>query len=350
MAEAMAGSMPAETIKMLPKVELHCHLDGSVPLAALGQMGAKNPGSLPTGETALRDLVQAPEGCRNLAEYLARFGPVLALLQDMDNLALAAKALVAELAAENVVYAELRFSPVLLTEGGASAETVVRTVLEALAVASAEHGVETRALLCMMRHHSEAENLAVLALAETFFGEGVAGVDLAGDEAAFPGQLYTGLFERVKAMGLPFTIHAGETGSTENVRHALKLGAARIGHGIAAAKDPALVRQLAERGTVLEVCPVSNLQTRAVADWADYPYPAFLEAGVNLAVNTDNRTVSNTSLTREFGVLSSHFSALDAARMQKHTLTALDAAFIPDALKTTLREKITQVYAQFVQT
>lgn len=338
----------------LPKVELHCHLDGSVPVAAFLEMAANGAGAaarffprgVDTPEEDVRKLVQAPARCKNLAEYLACFGPVLAMLSDMDNLYLAARALVCELAKEHVVYAELRFAPLSLTGGGAGCAAVTRTVLEALRDAGREFGVRTGAILCMMRHESEADNRALLALAHSLLGQGVAGVDLAGDEAAWPVELYAALFRQAADMGLPFTVHAGETpGSAENVRRALDMGAVRIGHGIAAATDAALVRRLAESGAVLEMCPVSNLQTGAAADMASYPFGAFVEAGVRVSVNTDNRTVSNTALSREWDALAARHGFIDAAFVKACSLDALAAAFLPEGEKKALAVEIEAGYA-----
>ena len=154
-------------------------------------------------------------------------------------------------------------------------------------------------IVCAMRNHSEEQNLAMLKCAREYLGEGVCALDLAGDESAFPTAQYRNIFREAKRLGMPYTIHSGETGSLENVREAWELGASRIGHGIALKKAPELMKAYARAGIGVEMCPTSNFQTKAAQSWQDYPLRQFLEEGIKVSVNTDNRTVSGTTMTRE---------------------------------------------------
>ena len=344
----MDETLTQDQLRALPKAELHCHLDGSVPLAVLEDLARRGVPGVPGDPALLRAQTRAPQPSQDLAEYLGAFGLVLQLLTDMDILWQATHALGAALAQENVVYAELRFAPLPLASAKADADTVVRTVLDAMAAAQREHGVVLRALLCMMRHMDEADNEEVLRLAHHYQGDGVAGVDLAGDEAAFPARQYAGLFAKAAAMGLPYTIHAGECGSAQNVRDSVDMGAKRIGHGVAAMGNAELCRLLAQKHVLLENCPVSNLQTGAVARWDDYPLLPFARLGVPVCVNTDNRTVSDTTLTREYAVLSQHFDELDGAFLHARTLDALDGAFLPEHEKAPLRQAVAAGFAQYL--
>ena len=154
-------------------------------------------------------------------------------------------------------------------------------------------------IVCAMRNHSEEQNLAMLKCAREYLGEGVCALDLAGDESAYPTACFRNIFQEAKRLGMPYTIHSGETGNLENVREAWELGAARIGHGIALKKDPELMKAYAKTGIGVEMCPTSNFQTKAVQTWQDYPLRQFLDAGIKVSVNTDNRTVSGTTMTQE---------------------------------------------------
>lgn len=340
--------MPALTqdaLRALPKVELHCHLDGSVPLPFYEALAGLGIPGVPWGGAALRAAAEAPFPCRNLAQYLESFALPLRVLQDPGILWEATMALMGTLKEETVLYAELRFAPLPLVGEKASADTLVRTVTEALCAAQKQHGIAAQAILCMMRHNTEKENETVLALAEKYLGRGVAGVDLAGDEAAWPTALYKGIFQKATARGLPFTIHAGECGSTENIRESVAMGARRIGHGIAAGGDDELCRLLAAEGILLESCPLSNLQTGAVASLEDHPLPRFAAAGVPVCINTDNRTVSNTSLTHEYAALLNHLPGLDKAFLKARSLQALEGAFLPKSEKAPIREALEKGYA-----
>jgi adenosine deaminase len=183
-----------------------------------------------------------------------------------------------------------------------------------------------------MRHRAAEENIAMLRAARNYLGEGVCAADLAGNEAAFPVLGQRAFFEEAKRLDIPFTIHAGECGSPESIRNALGLGASRIGHGIAAMKDEALMDELQRRQIPLELCPISNLQTRAVASKEEYPFRKFMDRGLKVTINTDNRTVSSTSLGQEFAWLEKEYDlTLDEARTL--TANALDASFASDDVK-----------------
>ncbi len=157
-----------------------------------------------------------------------------------------------------------------------------------------------RFIACGLRTDSEEHNLTMLEAAKDWFPRLFCAADLAGDENGHPMEQSKRYFQQVNRLGIPFTVHAGETGVRENVRLALDYGAARIGHGIAMAGDRELQRRCREAGVGVELCPTSNFQTRAARSWAGYPIREYLDAGVPVTLNTDNRTVSRTTLTREY--------------------------------------------------
>ena len=310
----------------LPKAELHCHLDGSLPLATLQKL---------LGRTDLtQNDVQAPARCRDLAQYLEKFDLPLQGLQTAENLQTAAHDVVLSLHAENVVYAEIRFAPLLHLQQGLSPETVIENLLIGIRQAEKETAGAIRAhlIVCAMQHHSPEENMRALRAALGFKssasrpGPGVCALDLAGNEVLHPIRDFSDLFSAARAEGLPFTIHAGECGSPVNVKEAAQLGARRVGHGIALMKDETLLKELARTGLGIEMCPTSNLQTAAIGRFEDYPLRRFDQEGLKVSVNTDNRTVSGTTLTRELQFLLDAYQDEDLIRRLNNN--AFETAFI----------------------
>ena len=215
----------------------------------------------------------------------------------------------------------------------------MRGVRDGLLSAEKEFGIKTGILLCGMRHFEPEKNLEIPRLAEKFMGNGVCGIDLAGDEKAFPPELHREMFRLAADMGIPFTIHAGECGSWENVCTAAAMGAKRIGHGIAMAGHEEAERLCRERGIAIEMCPTSNFQTKAVEREENYPVRRFLDLGLNVTVNTDNRTVSGTTLTKELLLLHDRFgvSGEEVREMMKN---AARAAFAPATVREEVERRI----------
>ena len=190
-------------------------------------------------------------------------------------------------------------------------------------------------ILCCMRGGEEAANRETVEVAAHFLGKGVCAVDLAGAEALYPTQEYQPLFAYAQSLGVPFTLHAGEAAGPESVWQALELGAARIGHGVRAGEDLRLVEELARRRVPLELCPTSNLQTKAVPDLARFPLKEYLAQGVATTVNTDNMTVSRTTLAQELASL-----RLSPQERRAVLLHSVEAAFLPPAQKAALRQAV----------
>ena len=324
--------MQHDQLKQMPKVELHCHLDGSLsPGLIRAVLGRQVPDT---------ELMVAPE-CRNLAEYLEKFSLPLSCMQTAEGLRLAGYDFIRSCAAENVCYAEVRFAPQFSRECGLSEAEVIQAVLDGLEQGRQEFGILYGVIVCAMRHLPEEENLAMLGAASEFLGKGVCAADLAGNEAAYPMADFMGLVEQVAAMGMPFTLHAGECGSAQNFRDAIAAGARRIGHGIAMRGDDGLQALCREREIGIELCPHSNLQTRAVASEAEYPLIEFLQAGVPVTVNTDNRTVSGCTLTDEYAFVQKQWGVTDAQLWQL-TENAVRVSFADEKTKVRLMEKIRQ--------
>lgn len=317
-------------LKKMPKIELHCHLDGSMNLDVTKEL-LKELGEN-YSDAQLIDMLQAPEDCPSLADYLTRFDLPIRLIQTKEGLRKSAKAVALDAAAENVKYIEVRFAPTFSTNQGLSIRDILESVQAGLLEAEAQADIRTGIIVCGMRHLDMNTNLSMLRQAAELYGSGVVACDLAGDEKAFPTKNFVEFFEESKRLGIPFTIHSGETGSTENIRVAIDLGAKRLGHGIAMGRDLDLIRECASKHIGVELCPSSNLQTKAVTSFADYPLRSFMTAGVPVSINTDNRIVSGTTNSREWKRVVEHFAITDE-EIAKIYRDSVEMSFATDDIK-----------------
>lgn len=313
-----------------PKVELHCHLDGSLSQEFIEKRLGK---SVPLSS------LQVDKDCRSLAQYLEKFSLPLACIQDEEGMRGAGYDFIRSVSEENVRYVEVRFAPSLSAHDSFTCTHVIRSLLEGLEKGKADFGTEYNVIVCAMRGHTTVQNLAMLKEARQFLGEGVCAADLAGNEAAYPMSEFMDLFAEVKKMGMPFTIHAGECGSPRNIEDAVKAGASRIGHGIAMRGHGDLQRICRQRNIGIEMCPVSNLQTKAVEDTDEYPLREFLDAGLKVTVNTDNRTVSGSTMAGELAFIQETYGVSDEEIFQMME-NAVEVSFADDAVKSGLIKQI----------
>ncbi|ALS02012.1 adenosine deaminase [Enterococcus silesiacus] len=335
--------MRREQVKKLPKIELHCHLDGSIRPETLRKIAEPQGIFLPADNEQLKELLVAPIDCQNLNDYLKRFDLVLSCLQTEAALTAAAFDVISQAAEEHIQYIEVRFAPSLHTEKGLSLPKVVQAVLAGLEQGQQRFGVKSNALLCGMRHEEATAIEKIVQLADAFKKDGIVGFDLAGNELNFPPYTFEETLGLVNQLTIPLTLHAGECGCGKNVADAIYLGAKRIGHGIAVKDTPEYFSLLRDKNILIEMCPTSNFQTKTVTKLADYPFQTFLEAGINVCINTDNRTVSNTTLTDEYMKLHEWYG-ITYADMEKLNHNAVNGAFIPESEKQVLHEQLTISY------
>ena len=296
-------STPAD-FSQYPLADLHLHLDGSVSIASARQLAALQNIEIPTGNESLGKLLTVSPDCRNLNEYLEKFAFPGTLLQTREALTISVRNLLNELKVCGLGYAEVRFAPQKHTYKGLSQQEVVEAVIAGWEDSPVAGGM----LLCCMRDKgNEAENEETIELAHAYLGRGVLGADLAGAEGLFPTRDFEFLFRKAARLGVPFTIHAGEADGPASVRKALDFGARRIGHGVRSIEDPQLVKELADNAIVLELCPTSNMQTCVFDKIEDYPLRELMEAGVKVTLNTDNMSVSGTTLPQEFALMEKTF-------------------------------------------
>ena len=329
-------------IRRLPKVELHVHLDGSLRLKTVREWAK----SLPEDERfpnarALRKAV-IPSGASTLAEFLKAFDVTVALLQNAERLQRATYELCEDAAAENVAYIEIRFAPLLHTEGSLNPREVVIAVLQGLEEAKAAFGIEARLVLSAMKQASTEDSIEVAQLAAQFVSKGVVGFDLAGPERQYPPKMHRDAISLARASGVHVTIHAGEGCCPEQIKMAIDLGADRIGHGVFLFQAPETEKRVAELGIPLEMCPTSNLQISGFIDsYAAHPFKRYADLGIPVTINTDNRLMSQIDLTHEMEALQEAFS-FTKDDMRRFVENAIDAAFAPDDLKDTLRKRLAE--------
>lgn len=333
--------MQQEIIHQLPKVELHCHLDGSVPMETLKKLAAKQPFDM-----ALLDQVVAPAKCHDLEDYLKSFDITLQLMQTYDQLEESAFATAKAAAVENVRYLELRFAPMLHTEAGMTIPEIIAAVSKGTQRAMQQYDIRVNLLVCGMRQYSNEDNMAMLSQVMQTDESLVVGFDMAGPEPDRAND-YIEPLTAFAQEELQITLHSGECGCAHNVAQAIRLGAKRIGHGIAIQRDEQVQELCAATETVIELCPTSNIQTNAVESWEEYPLLDFIDKGIKCCINTDNRTVSQTTLTREYMLLAEHLG-INYATMKSLNLNGVTGAFTTPEMKAELSTVIAEAYAPYI--
>ena len=289
-----------ELLKRLPKAELHVHLDGSVRLATLLDLAKQQGVKLPTTDPKALAAFMHVTDARNLVDYLKRFEVTLSVLQTPDALERTTYELIADGAAENVRYMEIRYSPVLNTRGGMPLTEAVEAPLRGLKRAEQEFGVKAALIICGIRNMSPEVSLELANLTVAYKGRGVVAFDLAGAEYNFPAKKHKEAFYTVIDHQMAATVHAGEAYGAESIAQALHYcHADRIGHGTRLYENPELEQYVLDRRVPLEICITSNLQTRAVSSPESHPLRRYFDLGIVACINTDNRLMSATTVTEE---------------------------------------------------
>lgn len=315
-----------DTLRDLPKADLHCHLDGSVRPESIASFMKEDGQAVPDNlETQLR----VGQDSRSLADYLQAFDLPVDLLQTPERLEQVARELVQDAARENVWYLEIRFAPYLHVKEGLSAREVLKAVLKGLESARDQHNIKTGIILSGLRHADPSRTLDLAKLAVEFKGMGVVGFDLAGAERDNPAKEHLEAFYVARNHNLNVTIHAGEDFGPESIKQAIHYcGAHRIGHGVRLREDPELLEFVRDHRIPLEMCLTSNVQTQAVESFTSHPLQKYLEQGLRVTINTDNRTVSNTTLTEEYSRAVDTFQ-LSLKDIRKLVINGFKSSFLP---------------------
>ena len=316
----------------LAKTELHCHLDGSLSLPTIRQLAAMANIDLPASDEELKHHVTAPAHCENLLDYLEAFNYIRPLLQTKEALTLAAYDVAKQAALENVLYIEVRFAPELSMDQGLTVPETIDAVCDGLRQAQEEFGIVAKALVCGMRQSDQEVTSRILAEANQVRDQEFVGFDFAGDEHNYSPEDNRPLIEQVKSYHRPMTLHAGECHCPHFVAQSIAFGIKRNGHVTALSH---------------ELCLTSNLQTKAAPTIEDFPYLKMKAAGARISINTDNRTVSDTDLTKEYTLYHQHFQTKEADFYQ-HNVDAIQASFASDEEKQALLTKLEKAYADYL--
>src|SRR5579862_1003290 len=332
--------LSASQLKSLPKIELHLHLDCSLSYAAVSAL-------VPTvTHEEYKSDYMAPARCTDLTEFLSRAHKGFRLMQSEMSLRLVTGDLFRQLVDDGVIYAELRFAPLLHLEQGLTPEQVVGIVDRSTEDFIRQTGLEARLILCTLRHFNEEQSLETAKLVEQFRGSRVVALDIAGDEAGFPLDAHISAYRYAHERGLNCTAHAGEALGPESVWETLRLlQPARIGHGTRSIEDSVLVQHLRENRIHLEICPSSNVQIiPSIEAWEHHPVDRLFRAGVPLNINTDTRMLTPATLTGEYHGLQETFD-WTAKDLLDANLLGLEAAFVEPNVKEKLRKRLLESYA-----
>jgi len=314
----------------LPLAELHVHLEGTATPALVRELAERNGMELPPGTV---------EGDRYLwrdfLDFLSTYDRAASTVRTAQDYRDVTFAYLAACAREGAIYVELTASPDHAAAAGLPYGDMVAGIAQGIDDARAAHALESRILITAVRNlgRERAEGIAASAAAEPH--PYVTGFGLAGDEAGFPPEPFARAFAVARDAGLGLACHAGEWAGPESVRGALTLPITRMGHGVRAIEDPALVAELAERGIVLEVCPTSNVVLGAYADYGAHPFRALRDAGVRVTLGSDDPPYWQATIGGEYAVARREWGLTDS-ELRAITRTAIEAAFVDEATRRSL--------------
>ncbi|MEW5817847.1 MAG: adenosine deaminase [Spirochaetota bacterium] len=327
-----------EMIKKLPKVELHDHLDGGVRPATIIELAKRYKIDLPAEDPEqLSKWFHRGADRKNLALYLEGFRITLSVMQTKESLERIAEETMEDLAADNVVYVEIRFAPALHQEQELNLEVIVESVLRGLESGKQKTGTEYGLILCAMRHQNNSLEIAELAVA--YRDRGVVGFDIAGDEYGHPPKKHLEAFEYIRSRNFNITIHAGEAFGIESIWQSIQIcGGHRIGHATRLVEDMvvhgtriekmgSLSHFIRDKRIPLEICLSSNIQTGAAKSMDEHPFPVYYRNNFRVALCTDNRLMSNTTLGKEMSYAVKHYN-LTLRDLEKITINTMKSAFV----------------------
>lgn len=325
-------------IDHLPKVELHLHLDCSLSyeVASILQPGLT--------QKEFQDRFTIAHKCNGLSDFLERTVPAIQLMQSAENLELVTRDIYRQLAADQVIYAEIRFSPLLHLQQGLNAEQVCEAVIRGVQAGKTRYGIDGGLIICTLRHYDEGQSLHCAELAYQYQCEHVLGFDIASDEAGFPIDAHIAAFRYAHEHGLPCTAHGGEGRGADSIWEILEnFHPRRLGHGVRCIEDARLMQFLADNNIHLELCPSSNIKLDLFETLADHPANKFYEADLSISINTDGRTIFDVTLADEYSNLASTFD-WDSRHFLYCNLEAVRHAFCTEEVKRRVTEKLIAAY------
>ena len=334
-------------VRAMPKTDLHCHLDGSLRLETILELAQQDRVPLPTkGAEELRELLHCGKLCDDLVDYLKAFDITCKVLQTEAALRRAAFEVAEDSARENVRYLEVRYAPILHTNRGLRLDQIVQAVLDGLQAAEHKYDIKTGLIICGIRNMTPETSLRIAELAVVFKNRGVVGFDLAGAEYDHPAKHHREAFYLIRNNNINVTIHAGEAYGPESIHQAIHYcGAHRIGHGTRLRESGDLLNFLNDHRVPLEICLRSNLQTRAVQSIPAHPFRFYLDLGLRVTLNTDNRLITDTTVTSEY-LLATQQWGLSIDELGWVMINGFKSAFLPFREKKMLMRKVINEYQQ----
>ncbi|RZP07074.1 MAG: adenosine deaminase [Flavobacteriales bacterium] len=324
-------------IKDLPKVELHVHLDCCLSFKGLSRID-------PTISESFYKKNFIGTSCSCLKDYIRCADTALEYMQTKEQLEIVIEDLFDQLTNDNVIYAEIRFAPLLHQKKGLSSKNVVEIVSNKTKIESEKSGIEVGLILCTLRHFSVDQSLQTVKLVKDFSNKNVVGFDIAADEAGFPIDNHIKSFQFAKDNNIFCTAHAGEALGADSVTNTLKyLKPNRIGHGVRCIEDNSLIEKIKKENIHLEICVTSNIVTKVFNNLKDHPVNFLLNKGISLSINTDGRTISDTTLNKEYVLLNKEFNWLKNKFLEVN-VNAMKASFSSNEVKNKIISILNQNY------
>ena len=336
-------TLTRDFVHSLPKTDLHVHLDGSMRLDTILELAEERGVELPAQDReGLAKAIHMGELCESLTDYLTAFDVTLSVLQDAPALYRAAYELAEDAAKENVRYMEVRYAPNLHTGKGLPLTHILEATLEGLQDARRDFGIATNIIVCGIRHIEPQQSLRLAELAVAYKNKGVVGFDLAGAEYKYPAKDHREAFYLIRNNNVNCTIHAGEAYGPESIHQAIHVcGAHRIGHGVRLREDGDLLNYVNDQRIPIEVCLRSNLQTRAVTSYEAHPLRLYFDLGIRVTINTDNRLVTDTTMTDELW-RAIEVADFNGSEVRQLLINGFKSAFLPFHERQAMLRKVSR--------
>ncbi|MCD4782266.1 MAG: adenosine deaminase [Candidatus Eremiobacteraeota bacterium] len=325
----------------IPKVDLHRHLEGSIEPKTLISIAKRKGLELPAyDEKGLKPYLQVTDQDKTLLDFLKKFDTIGKAFTDKDAIEEITYEAVKDANADNVKYAEFRFSPVYMaSQYGLKEEDVMKGILDGVKKAKEDFDTDVKLIMIVERQMGVDHAAHVGKMAEQYMDKGVVALDLANDEFHFPPGPYAEVFQKAKDAGLNITVHAGEAGGADNVKVSINdLKADRIGHGVRTFEDPEVEKDVLNKGIPLEMCPTSNIQTGATKSLETHPFKRYYDKGIKVTINTDDPGVSDIVLSDDYYKIVDQFG-FSLQDVENFVMNGVDAAFLPQDEKKAMKEK-----------
>ena len=330
--------MLGKNLRKLPKIELHLHLDCCLSFDVVKKINPK------IDIEAYNKKFKAPSTCSSVKEYIKCAEYAVDLMQDKKSISLIVEDLFDQLKAENIIYVEIRFAPLLHCKGELSSKEVVQIVVDICKKCSKKYGIHYALILCTLRHFSKNQSMETVQLVEEFKNSGVFALDIAADEAGFSLDNHFGAFDFAFENNISSTAHAGEAKGPESIKETLKkLKVKRIGHGVRCVEDKKLMNYLKNNNIHLEICLTSNIKTLTYESIDAHPIDKIFKSNISLSMSTDGRTISNIDLTSEYELVVNKFG-WDLSDLKKVNIDAINHSFTTSEIKKELLKKINSSY------